>query len=142
MTLIGPWPRKWWTCLFANPPAVAAAVLLCWSALLRASEALALCFRSFVRIPSGFVIILGRSKRGVEQKINMLEPSIVLWFEHYLRSRSNAPSERVVPISYTKLQYWLRKAASWLGFGHIHWTTHGLRRGAASHMSLMGISFW
>jgi len=129
-------------CLFANQPAVAAVVLLCWSALLRASEALALCFRSFVRIPTGFVVILGRSKRGIEQKIDIQEPSIVLWFEYYLRHCGlKKPSERMMPISYTKLQNWLRKAAAWLGFGHIHWTTHGLRRGAASHLSLMGVSF-
>jgi integrase len=124
---------------------VACAMLLCYAGLLRASEALMLRWRSFLRTPDGWVVILGVAKRGLEQKVVITNLSVVLWLDLYSDSTQPGTAgrrdgERVAHVSYAKLQYWLRKAAAALGFGSMHWTSHGLRRGGATELLRQGCS--
>eukprot|EP00959_Pyramimonas_sp_CCMP1952_P440387 9220337-Pyramimonas_sp.AAC.1 len=47
--------------------------------------------------------------------------------------------QRVCPVSCPRLQRWLQKAANALGFGTVHWTSHGLRRGGATELLSRGV---
>eukprot|EP00971_Amphidinium_carterae_P070706 1398188-Amphidinium_carterae.1 len=69
--------------LLQNEPAVSGVLLLCFVALLRVSEALQLRWRSFRRVPDGWVLILETSKRGFEQKLVVQSPSVVQWLDIY-----------------------------------------------------------
>eukprot|EP00959_Pyramimonas_sp_CCMP1952_P091797 1921673-Pyramimonas_sp.AAC.1 len=66
------------------------------------------------------------------------EPSTVAWFDHYAFRFPAKPGDRVCPVSYPRFQRWLQKAADALGFGAVHWTSHGLRRGGATGLLARG----
>ena len=70
--------------------------------------------------------------------------SFTRWFDEYALRFRGAPHERVAPISYGKLSYWLRKAGTALGYFQLQagrWSSHGLRRGAASHLYASNVDF-
>jgi len=125
--------------VMAGECSCAAAVLLCFTGLLRASETLSLDGNTFIRTASGFVALLGRTKRGAEQKVLFEEPSTVAWLEHYILRYPVEPGDKICPVSYPRLQRWLQKAADALGFGAVHWTSHGLRRGGATELLSRGV---
>ena len=120
----------------AQQPAVAFVVYICFAFLLRVGEALALTRATFVSTKTGFVAILGRSKRGQEQKVTVASAAANLWLGHCLRRLPR--SGRLAAISYGKVAYWVRKGMEGLGFGGRNWTTHGLRRGGASELVAAG----
>ena len=116
-------------------------VLLCYVALLRASEAITLEHRDF-RVRDGWVAVLGRTKRGLEQAAKIMDPKVVQWLDIFmLQFHSTTPKGRIAGVSYNRLTYWLRRAARHLGFGALHWTSHGLRRGGASELCRRGANF-
>jgi integrase len=125
--------------LLAGQPHCAAAVLLCFTGLLRASEALRLDSSMVFRTPEGWVLVLGQTKRGLEQKVLLCEPSTIKWIDAYVSHCGSLLSARFCPVSYTTLQRWLQRSADSLGFGAVHWTSHGLRRGGASELLRRGV---
>ena len=97
---------------------VAAACLLCFTGLLRASEALRLRGTSVFRTSLGYVLILAKTKRGLEQKVLILEQATVQWLDCYRSSLfGRPPDSRICDVSYGKFQRWLQRAAHHLGFG-------------------------
>ena len=71
--------------LMESKPWAAAGVLLCFSGLLRASEMLTLLWTNLVRVPHGFVVVLGLTKRGQEQSVLLCDPSVVAWLDSYAK---------------------------------------------------------
>jgi integrase len=125
--------------LMASQPRVAFVVIMCWAGLLRASEALQLTAETLLRTKTGYLAILGRTKRGLEQKVEIVAPSLVAWVDHYRRRVPQGPGS-IAGIKYGKLQYWIKKGMDMLGFPG-RWTSHGLRRGAATHLYQQGMQF-
>ena len=123
--------------VWAGQPACAAAVVLCFGGLLRASEALTLTWRSLLCMGSSWIVILGRTKRGLEQRVILAEAGIFAWLSAYAQYPHKL-DDRVCNCSYSRFQSWLRRAAGALGFGDVHWTSHGLRRGGATALLSAG----
>eukprot|EP00971_Amphidinium_carterae_P282653 5611544-Amphidinium_carterae.1 len=73
---------------------IAGVVLVCFVALLRVSEALALCWDSFKRTPAGWVLILRSTKRGFEQKLVVDAPSVMAWLDLYAAYTSSTSSSQ------------------------------------------------
>ena len=114
---------------------IALAILLCFCGLLRASEALNLRYQHVVRSGSTYVLILGETKRGQEQKVVLVDPGVCQWIDLYLASHPAPKSRRLIGCTYNTLQRWLRKGLDDLGCGDVPWTTHSLRRGGASELA-------
>lgn len=130
-------------CLVAGQPGVAASIVLCWGGLLRAGEALTLTRPRLLRSSAGFVVVLGRTKRGMEQKVVINEGDLCRWLDCFLEWRESQPAARdlVCEVSYGKLQYWIARGVSALGMPGGRWSSHGLRRGAASELARQGVPF-
>ena len=115
-------------------------IILCFCALLRASECLRLRRCDVLDLGSSIVIVIGVAKRGLEQKVSLSHPRVVLFLREYvIRTASRGPGERLVQLSYGKLQHWLQRSVRELGFPG-HWTSHGLRRGGATELFRKNIS--
>lgn len=74
------------------------------AALLRSSEAPFLIAHNLVRVREGFVVVLGRSKRSLEQHIEIFIPSVVAWLDAYLQRQVLRPFVRVAPLTYSRFQ--------------------------------------
>ena len=117
--------------------AEATGVLLCFCALLRSSEALALVRESIQLQGNQALLLLGDTKRGQEQTVVVRNPAVVRWLGLALERLARKPRERVVGVSYGTLQRWLRAATVALGQGG-EWSTHSLRRGGATALLELG----
>jgi len=120
---------------------VAACVLLCFTGLLRASEALRLDFNHVIFGKDCVILVLGRTKRGLEQKVVLTNVGVAKWLRCFAlwRAKQLRKGEvKFIGTSYSVLVRWIRKAASALGFGHLHWTSHGFRRGGATELLRAG----
>ena len=123
----------------AGKPALALAVLLCFCGLLRASEALQLRRDNLVRVCDAWVLVLGETKRGQEQKVVLTAAEVCRWVDSYFHRYPCSPSARVIPHAYNTFQLWLRKCMTAMSCAHLPWSTHSLRRGGASEMARVGI---
>jgi hypothetical protein len=121
-------------------PGIAAGVLLCACGLLRAAESLSLSWSALRFVSRGLLLSLGQTKRGQDQTVMLVDPSVVSWFRGFFRFSAPDPDDKVVGVSYGTFQRWLQKAAVDIGFGPVPWTTHSLRRGGASELALLGMS--
>ena len=120
-------------------PRIGAAVLLAYSGLLRASEALQLTWSDLIWSKLGLTLRLGQTKRGQEQRVVLTNPSVLHWMRRFYARCSGLSSDRVVGCGYGTLLRWLRKATAALGWADVPWTTHSLRRGGASELVLAGM---
>ena len=119
----------------AGKPNFACAVLLCFAGLLRASEALRLTWANVHFVGAQAIIVLGETKRGMEEKVILANRGVVGWLRGYREATyKGEPLERLCPGTYNTLTRWFRAATDYLGFGNIAWTTHGLRRGGATEL--------
>ena len=125
--------------LLAGQPEVATAVLLCFTCLLRASESLRLLWKDVIMSARMLTLCLGETKRGMEQKVQNTNAGVLKWMCRYMSTRLFSLEDRVCPVSYTTMARWLQKACDSLGFGSVHWTSHGLRRGGASELLRQGV---
>ena len=125
--------------LLAGQAEVATAALLCFACLLRASESLRLLWKDVLMSPTMVTLCLGETKRGMEQKVQNTNVGVLKWMQRYMVARQCSLEDRVCPVSYTSLSRWLQKACDALGFGSVHWTSHGLRRGGASELLRQGV---
>ena len=118
----------------------ACAILLCFFGLLRASEALRLRLSEVIRTSTGYVLVLGATKRGLEQKVEIACASVVEWLDMYSARMNLTTAARFIGISYARLNRWLRRGAEFFGFGAIRWSSHSLRRGGATELYRQNIS--
>ena len=118
--------------LMAGRPHESAAVLLCYVGLLRVSEALRLRASNVRLVQRSVVLLLGDTKRGQEQSVVLEHPRVTAWLLCFMARFPVGGEELFIDSSYSKVTRWMRKGCAALGFGAIHWTTHGLRRGGAT----------
>ena len=125
--------------LTIGQPSVAAAILLCFSGLLRISEALSLTWDSLVFIDDAVVLILGRTKRGIDQKVVLTHKAVVRWLCTFHSLYCGKPSSRVCDASYSKFRYWLPRLCKALHVADLDLTSHSFRRGGASTLLHQGM---
>lgn len=123
----------------ADEPECACAVLLCYTALLRVSEALHLRWQDCYAGPREWAFVLGQTKSGMEQKVVVRHPRVLAWLREYRRRHGGAKDDLLCPVSYARFARQLQVAATALGFGAVRWTSHGLRRGAATQLLREGV---
>ena len=126
--------------LALNLGGVACAILLCFTGLLRISEALNLTWHNVVFTDGVVILLLGRTKRGHDEKVVLSHPETVAWLSAFRRKFCHAETSRVCPISYSKLRYWLPRLCQVLKLGDLALTSHSFRRGGASALLQQGMS--
>ena len=124
--------------LCLNQAALATACMLCVCGLLRAREALRLTRGQIVFGTRCAVLLLGNTKRGVEEKVVLRHPGLLQWLRQYLACYPDAEDGRVSDVPYSRLLSWLPRLAAVLGAPNLQLTTHSLRRSGATELSRMG----
>ena len=85
---------------------------------------------------------MGVTKRGVEQRVLLSHSRVVRWLLRYLAHFGDKDLDKpFAATSYYQVAAWLRRACAALGFGAIHWTVHGLRRGGATQLFIANMAF-
>ena len=120
-------------------PILGSIVIACYAGLLRVGEALKLTHQDVYMGAGAVVFLLGKTKRGLEQKVTITAPSVIAWMLEYAERHPGAPQDRFFPASYTSFLKWLRQAAQALGAGGLGLSTHSLRRSGASELSRQGV---
>lgn len=126
--------------LAMGQPGVAACILLCFTGLLRVSEALHLRWQDMVFVEQVVVLILAKTKRGVDQKVVLTHPSTVEWLRLYRARHFTKDPEFICPLSYSKIRYWLPKLCKGLHLEQLALTSHSFRRGGASTLLHQGVA--
>jgi len=136
------WPIVVTLCLW-HMWAVAGALMVCFVGVMRISEALNLTMRDVVLpdrvgMPRVAVLVLGKTKRGFEERVLLTHPAVIQWLLDYKnRFRRHAgPGDRFFPCTYSLVRSWLGKAATVMGLAHLKLRTHSMRRGGATALLL------
>ena len=85
-----------------DQPEVGVIIVLCFCGLLRVSEALNLKFEELLGTGTSFVAILGRAKRGLEQKVVYGNPGVIRFLRGFSKQVKGKKDERIFQIGYTK----------------------------------------
>ena len=125
--------------LLLNRPALAALMVSCYAGLLRVREALALRQQDVVLQATEVILCLGQTKRGLEQKVVMRNPSVVAFFMQYFKRFPVSHGEPVFSISYSSALRWVKRLAFLLGCDDLSLTTHTFRRSGASELARQGL---
>eukprot|EP00974_Lingulodinium_polyedra_P107067 10364052-Lingulodinium_polyedra.AAC.1 len=86
------------------------------------------------------ILLLGVTKRGVEQRVVIANAIVVAFLRRYMCWRKSQPGTRLCPVSYGTFRRRLTEAFAYMGFGDVPFTSHSLRRGAASELFARGVS--
>lgn len=126
--------------------AAAGALMVSFCGLLRIGECLGLRLRSVVfdtpSAPQSAVMLLGRTKRGADDKVGPTHPSVVALLHHTVqtaRREGAAWDAALFPISYAAFRRALALGVSVLGINTALVKTHSLRRGGATELYRSGI---
>lgn len=126
--------------LVLGRPQLSLAMLLAYCGLLRVREVLNLRARDLVLGRSTLVLCLGRTKRGMEQKVILTNVSVIQWCAKYIqRFPPQQPDEPVFDLSYGSMLRWVKRLAMLLGADVLQLTTHTFRRSGASELSRQGM---
>ena len=125
--------------LLLNRPALSAMMVCCYAGLLRVREALALRRQDIVVQATEVILRLGRTKRGLEQKVVMRNPSVVSFFLQFFKHFPISPGDRVFDLSYSSALRWVKRLAMLLGCSQLGLTTHTFRRSGASELVRQGV---
>lgn len=126
--------------LVLGRPQLSVAMLLAYCGLLRVREVLRLKVKDVILDGTTLVLCLGRTKRGMEQKVILTNASVVLWFSNFIsRHPPQAPDELLFSISYSSMLRWVKRLAFLLGAESLQLTTHTFRRSGASELSRQGM---
>eukprot|EP00435_Cladocopium_sp_Y103_P020181 s49_g4.t3 len=127
--------------LILGRPQLSLAMLFAYCGLLRVREVLSLRVRDVILGPSTLVLCLGRTKRGMEQKVVLTNPSVIQWFANYVtRFPLQEPDSLLFKLSYSSMLRWVKRLALLLGAECLHLTTHTFRRSGASELSRQGMA--
>jgi hypothetical protein len=97
-------------------PQLSLVMLLAYAGLLRIREALTLKAGDLIVQGSSIIACLGRTKRGLEQKVILTNPSVVDWVCQFLaRFPQKHPQHGLFAISYSSALRWVRRLAELLG---------------------------
>ena len=127
--------------VLSGRPEVGVGIVVCYSGLLRARELLSLRGRDVVDLGTQFVLILGKTKRGVEQKVTLGHSATCYWFRMWHAIRRWGPDDLVFPLGYSSFLRSIRRAVNTFRIPLLDVTTHSLRRSGASELVRMGTSF-
>jgi integrase len=124
--------------------AAAMIVMSCFVGLLRIGEGLRLRDHEvLISAPNEaplVMLLLGRTKRGLEQRVCLRHPVVVETFRLYRRRHSFAPRDPFFPgLTYGSFRSLLDRACRVLGLGGVHFRTHSLRRGGATALFSAGV---
>ena len=125
--------------LLAHQPGVAVCIFLCFTGLLRVSEALQLRWHDVVFTGRSAVLVLGRTKRGLHDKVVLTHPGAISWLQKFRQVFRANVGDRVANISYSKFRYWMAKLTAMLHLSHMALTSHSFRRGGASTLLQLGL---
>ena len=124
-------------CVAMGQPVVATLGPACFKALFRISEPLRLRRADVLVSTTAVVFLLGRSKGGLEEQVVVQDPLLTRWMVAYLSHAFHGkPEDRLFPLSYAKVSYWLRKISVSLGLGELGFTTHSWRGGVTELLQL------
>ena len=127
--------------LLLNRPHLACAMLLCYVGLLRVREALNLTWDDVIVDHGCVTLCLGRTKRGMEQRVVLNNVAVCAWIAQYaLRFPSRHGHDSFLKLSYSSALRGVRRVAELLGLGNLHLTTHSFRRSGASELSRQGMA--
>ena len=116
--------------------------MLCFTALLRISEALALRSCDFIVTLEGLAVLqLRRTKTGDYQRVVIQDRAVVAWVVAYRKSIGVSPSDTrpLCSGSYDKFRRVLDRCSSALGLGAVSWRSHSFRRGGATVLFVAGL---
>ena len=119
--------------ILAGQPAVAVALFLAWEGMLRIGEALGLRRGDVHRTQDGLVLLLPKTKRGLNERVLIKAPGAVRWLLRFLELHKRSPEDRVSGASYASVRAWIPKLARFLGADGVAWRSHSFRRGSATH---------
>lgn len=125
--------------LIVRQPGMAIAVMLCFTGLLRVSEALGATWDNFFFLDHQAVLLLGKTKRGIDDRVVFTHSHTLAWLLRYRKLYYQQGQPFVRGISYSKFRYWLRKLSLVLGLAPLNLTSHSFRRGGASTMLQNGV---
>ena len=128
------------SCLALGHASLAACILVCFTGLLRVSEALQLRWHDMIFVDQVVVLMLARTKRGVDQKVVLTHITTVQWLQLYRAKFFTGDSGRMCPISDSKVRYWLPKLCKGLRVEQLALTSHSFRRGGASTLLHQGVA--
>ena len=128
------------TALMLNRPVLSGLLLVCYCGLLRVREGLGLRGRDLVLQTDGLTLCLGKTKRGMEQKVVLRNGAVISYMRSFFEHCGYpASDEFVFPISYGSVLRWVKRLSELLGAKSLQLTTHTLRRSGASELSRQGM---
>lgn len=123
-----------------NRPQLGMVFLLAYTGLLRIREALSLRVKDVILHPKSVTLCLAVTKRGMEQKVVLTNPSVVVWAtEFFNRFPRSKQQQQLFAISYNSALRWVKKLAMLLGAESLNLTTHTFRRSGASELARLGM---
>ena len=126
--------------LLLNRPQLSLVMLLCFCGLLRVREAPQLQSSDVILLPDKFVLCLGLTKQGMEQKVVLTSPSVVAWVTEYMRRFPLGKQvQDIFAISYPSVLRWVKKLSAIFGPNDLGLTTHSFRRSGASELAAQGM---
>lgn len=126
--------------LILGRPQLSLAMLLAYCGLLRVREVLGLRVKDVILEPRNLILCLGLTKRGMEQKVLLTNPSVLQWLANYLARFPPVSSDAALfELSYGSVLRWVKRLADLLGAGSLQLTTHTCRRSGASELSRQGM---
>lgn len=118
---------------------VAGVILTCFAGLLSSSEALRLQWKDVIVGADIIVLVLGQTKSGQEQRVVLCNPGIVAFLRAYFALDRRHAGDKVFKTSYSTVLTWIKVLSSAFKLGHVNFTTHSMRRSAASELKRLGI---
>lgn len=116
-------------------------VILCFTGVLRISEGLGLRRREVVVDPSSVILLLGVTKTGTEQKVEIMNPAVVAWVRRFLATLPSKDTVKLFDFSYQKFSRRLKAVCASLGFASMQITSHSLRRSGATELLRRGYAY-
>ena len=114
--------------------AVGTLLRLCLCAVLRIGEGLGLRGKDITFDGHSFVLVLGVTKRGRDQRVVISEVVMVTWMARYLKEMRIKPDQLVFPLSYQTVMRWLRTMGAHFKLADAGFTSHSFRRGGATDL--------
>ena len=127
--------------LLLNRPHLAGLMLLCYVGLLRVREALSLTKKDVIIDSKAIVLCLGRTKRGMEQRVVLTNAAVRSWIVQFLLGfNPKGDDDFILDLSYSAALRGVKRISELLGVGELHLTTHTFRRSGASELSRQGVA--
>ena len=125
---------------------MAICVMICFCGLLRIGEALGLKVSDVLVSAPGdpplVLLCLGRTKRGMEQRVPLRHPFVVETIRWYFLVTGLQPWEKfLIGLTYGRVSSLLRNACIFFDLLGVDFRTHSFRRGGATALFASGVSW-